>query len=182
MIPKDPSGVSPDAALLVIDLQRGTAANPFVTPIEDVVAHAGRLATAFRAHGMPVAVATFALGGAPGRSEPEGFGDALPEVGEGPEDLRVTRTAWSAFSGTDLDQQLRARGIHRLVVVGVATSIGVESTLRDAHDRGYELVVVADAVTDLAAETHENSIGRIFPMMAQVVEAAELLTALDIRP
>ena len=173
-----------DTALVVVDLQRGTAGNPFFTPVDAVAAHAGELAAAFRRRGGPVVIATFALSrpaadGLPGRPEPEGFREPLPVLDIHPDDLTVTRPAWSAFSGTGLDRMLCDHGITRLVLTGVATSIGLESTAREAHDLGYELVIASDAVTDLRPETHENSIQRIFPMLAQVATTGEILAALD---
>lgn len=171
-------------ALVIVDLQKGTSGNPFFLPVDGVAERAGELAAAFRRHGLPVVVATFALSRAgsedqPGRAEPEGFREPLAVLGVQADDLRVTRPAWSAFSGTRLNETLRDRGIARLVLTGVATSIGVESTSREARDLGYELVIASDAVTDLRAETHDNSIQRIFPMMAEVATTAEILDALD---
>jgi nicotinamidase-related amidase len=173
-----------DTALVVVDLQQGTAGYPFFSPIAAVTEHAGELIASFRGHGLPVVIATFAASrpgadGLPSREEPNGFREPLAVLDVQPGDLRVTRPAWSAFSGTDLDKMLRDHGITRLVLSGVATSIGVESTAREAHDLGYELVIASDAVTDLRAETHENSIQRIFPMIAQVATTGEILAALD---
>ncbi|WP_243077152.1 isochorismatase family protein [Microbacterium sp. SS28] len=174
-----------DTALIVVDIQRGTAKNPFITAFDDVAAHAAELAAAFRRRGAPVVIATFALSrpaadGQPDRPEPEGFREPLGVLDVHPDDLTVTRPAWSAFSGTGLDRMLCDHGITRLVLAGVATSIGVESTAREARDLGYELVIASDAVTDLRAETHENSIQRIFPMMAEIATTDEILSALGV--
>ncbi|WP_243076359.1 isochorismatase family protein [Microbacterium sp. SS28] len=172
-----------NTALVVVDLQRGTSGNPFFTPFDAVAERAAELAEAFRRHGAPVAIAAFALtrpatDGQTERPEPEGFREPLALLDMHPDDIVVTRPAWSAFSGTGLDRMLCDHGITRLVLTGVATSIGVESTAREARDLGYELVIASDAVTDLRAETHENSIQRIFPMMAQVATTDEILAAL----
>ena len=173
-----------NTALVVVDLQRGTAANPFFSPLDAVAQHADALTAAFRRHGLPVVIAAFALSrldadGQPSRAEPDGFREPLAALDVQPDDVRVTRPAWSVFSGTGLDKTLRDRGITRLVLTGVATSIGVESTAREAHDLGYQLVIASDAVTDLRAETHENSIQRIFPLLGQVATTEEILAALD---
>jgi nicotinamidase-related amidase len=172
-----------DIALVIVDLQQGTAGNPFFSPVDLVAERAGQLTATFRRQGLPVVIATFALSragaGQPERAEPEGFREPLAVLDAQPDDLRVTRPAWSAFSGTGLDGLLCDHGITRLVLAGVATSIGVESTAREAHDLGYEVVIASDAVTDLRSETHENSIHRIFPMLAQVATTEEILTALD---
>ena len=173
-----------DTALVVVDLQQGTASNPFFNPVDTVAERAGELTAAFRRQRLPVVIATFALSragadGRPERAEPEGFREPLAVLDAQPDDLRVTRPAWSAFAGTGLDGLLCNHGITRLVLAGVATSIGVESTAREAHDLGYELVIASDAVTDLSSETHENSVQRIFPMLAQVATTKEILDALD---
>lgn len=172
-----------DTALVVVDLQRGTAGNPFFSPFDAVADHVGELTAAFRRQGRPVVIATFALSrtgadGQPLREEPEGFREPLAVLDVQPDDLRITRTTWSAFSGTGLDKLLGDHGITRLVLTGVATSIGVESTAREAHDLGYEVVIASDAVTDLRPETHENSIQRIFPMLSQVATTEEILDGL----
>ncbi len=98
----------------------------------------------------------------------------LVESVTGPGDIRVTKHQWGAFFGTDLDVQLRRRGITTIVLGGIATNIGVESTARQAHEYGYEVVVAEDACTSLAAEMHEFAIKNIFPMIARVRPAAEI--------
>jgi hypothetical protein len=70
-------------------------------------------------------------------------------------DLEVTRGGWSAFAGTGLAEQLRARDVRQVVLVGVATTFGVESTARDAYDAGFSVLVVSDAVTDRSAADHD---------------------------
>ena len=80
----------------------------------------------------------------------------------------ILKRQWGAFYGTDLDLQLRRRGLSTIVMCGIATEIGVESTARDAYERGYELVFASDAMTGSTAEGHANSIERIFPRMGRV--------------
>ena len=164
------------SALIVVDLQQGTARNPFVTPADVVAERAGQLATAFRDRGLPVVIATFALRR---DDEPQAFEEPLSTLAVRADDLRVARPTWSAFVGTNLDAQLRSRGVTRLVLAGVATSIGVESTARAAHDLGYEIIVASDAVTDLSVETHENSLERIFPLIAKVATTPAILELID---
>lgn len=166
------------SALIVVDLQQGTARSPFVMPADVVAERAGELATAFRDRGLPVVIATFELDR---DDEPAFFGEPLSTLAVRADDLRVARPGWSAFAGTDLDAQLRARGVTGLVLAGVATSIGVESTARAAHDLGYELVVASDAVTDLRAETHENSLERVFPLIAKVATTRAITDLRDRR-
>ncbi|HEX3440412.1 MAG TPA: isochorismatase family protein, partial [Pseudolabrys sp.] len=94
-----------------------------------------------------------------------------------PSDLRVTKKQWGAFTGTDLDLQLRRRGIRTIVLGGIATNIGVESTARFAWELGYDIAVVEDACTAMAAEQHEMAFRAIFPRIARVVRSADVAFA-----
>ncbi|MFB7560572.1 isochorismatase family protein [Streptomyces brevispora] len=166
--------LDPKTALVVVDLQKGITALPTVHPIADVIAHATTLADAFRAKGLPV-VLVRVTGGAPGRTEAParsgqpaaGWADIVPELGPREGDIVVTKQQWGAFYGTDLDLQLRRRGVTQVVVAGVATSIGVESTARSAYEYGYHVTIATDAVTDMSAEAHDNSVERIFPRLGE---------------
>jgi nicotinamidase-related amidase len=102
----------------------------------------------------------------------------------GPEesDAVVTKHRVSAFAGTDLEMLLRAREIHTLVLFGIATSGVVLSTMLEASDADYEVVVVSDCCADLDAQLHEALITRLFPQRGQVVTATELVRALEAGP
>jgi nicotinamidase-related amidase len=176
--------LDPRAALLVIDLQHGTLANPTVHPVDEIVAKAAELVGAFRARGLPVVLAS--VEGTPGgrndyggsaREYPSEFTELAPELDQQPEDVTITRRTWSAFAGTDLDGTLSALGVTQVVIVGVATSFGVESTARHAYDHGYNVVLATDAITDLRAEAHENSVTRIFPLLGQTGTTAEIIAS-----
>ena len=91
-----------------------------------------------------------------------------------PSDLRVTKRQWGAFYGTDLDLQLRRRGVTSVVIGGIATNIGVESTARAAHEHGYGVVLVEDATTGRSAEMHAFAFEQVFPMLARVAKADEI--------
>jgi nicotinamidase-related amidase len=95
-----------------------------------------------------------------------------------PGDVVVTKRQWGAFYGTDLEQHLRRRGIRTIVLGGIATNIGVESTARAAHDQGYEVVFAEDAMSSLSAEVHEFPIKNIFPRMGRVRSVEEIMKAL----
>ena len=92
-------------------------------------------------------------------------------------DIVVTKQQWGAFYGTDLDLQLRRRGVTQVVVTGIATSIGVESTARAAHEHGYHVTVAVDAVTDMDADAHRNSVEKIFPRLGET-DTAEAIAKL----
>ncbi|MFG2601577.1 isochorismatase family protein [Streptomyces sp. NPDC048462] len=166
--------LDPKTALVVVDLQKGITGLPTAHPSAEVVANAASLADAFRAKGLPV-VLVRVTGGAPGRTEGPArsgqpaadWADIAPELGPEEGDIVVTKLTWGAFYGTDLDLQLRRRGVTQVVVAGIATSIGVESTARSAYEHGYHVTVATDAVTDMSAEAHDNSVERIFPRLGE---------------
>lgn len=114
----------------------------------------------------------------PPNPPPPGWADLPPALGVRPADLVVTKRQWGAFYGTDLDLQLRRRGLGTIILTGIATTIGVESTARDAFERGYELVLVEDAMSALAAAHHEYATTQIFPRIGRVRRTAEVLAAL----
>jgi nicotinamidase-related amidase len=89
-------------------------------------------------------------------------------------EIVVRKTRVGPFLTTDLDEQLRARGVDTLVLAGISTSGVVLSTVRDAHDRDYRLFVIADATADTDPEVHEALIGKVFPRQATVIEVADL--------
>jgi nicotinamidase-related amidase len=177
--------LDPRTALLVIDLQQGLVATPKAHPIEGIVAGAARLADAFRAASLPVVLAVNDGGPAP-RTDysrppqqlPEGFAEIVPELGAHPIDIVVSRSAWSAFAGTGLDEKLRALRVTQVVIVGIATSFGVESTARAAHDLGYHVTLPVDAITDMSAESHDKSVTRVFPALAETGTVDEVLAKL----
>ncbi|MEY9935220.1 nicotinamidase-related amidase [Catenulispora sp. GP43] len=184
--------IDPKTALVVIDLQNGITAMPGApVPTSDVIKNSVELAQAFRERGLPVVLVnvTFAADGAdglPGRTDqgaagrqfPEGWDRIIADLDGHDADIRVTKRNWSAFYGTDLDLHLRRRGVTQIVLTGIATSIGVESTARFAHEHGYHVTIATDAVTDAAADAHQNSVERIFPRLAENGTTAEILAAL----
>jgi nicotinamidase-related amidase len=91
-----------------------------------------------------------------------------------PGDILVTKRQWGAFHGTELDLQLRRRGIQTIVLGGVATNMGVESTARQAWEHGYAVVLAEDATSAMSAQMHDFAIGNIFPRISRVVKSADL--------
>ncbi|MEV4812570.1 hydrolase [Micromonospora avicenniae] len=186
------TALDPRTALVLIDLQRGIVAAPTAPyPAAEVVARGVQLADAFRAHGAPVVLVrvTTAPDGAdaaPGRtdrgpaggSRPEDWDVLVDELVGHPGDIVVTKRNWGAFYGTDLDLQLRRRGVTQIVLGGIATSIGVESTARAAHEHGYHVTLATDAMTDLDAEGHRNSVERIFPRLGETGTTTEIIDLL----
>jgi nicotinamidase-related amidase len=105
-------------------------------------------------------------------SRPTGWDQLLPELGAQGRDVVITKRQWGAFYGTDLDLQLRRRGIDTLVMGGVATNFAVESTARDAAERGYRLYFVEDAMAAHSLTEHQYPVIRIFPRLGHVVTAS----------
>ncbi|MNL57819.1 Isochorismatase family protein YecD [compost metagenome] len=91
----------------------------------------------------------------------------------------MTKRQWGAFYGTDLDLQLRRRGIKSVVLGGISTNIGVESTARAAWEHGYELVIAEDLCSAQNAEMHQFAFDNIFPRLARVRSTREIVAALD---
>jgi nicotinamidase-related amidase len=101
-----------------------------------------------------------------------------PALGAKPEDIVVVKHRVSAFAGTDLDMILRAREIHTIVMFGIATSGVVLSTLLEASDADYRLVVIEDCCADLDMELHSALIRRLFPARADVMSAEDFVGTL----
>jgi nicotinamidase-related amidase len=177
------STLDPVSALLVIDLQKGVAGgNGAVHPVETIVDRARLLLDRFRSAGLPVVLVNV-TGGAPGRTEkkrPAGVARAadwteiLPQIGPEAGDHLVSKSTWGAFTRTDLEDYLRSRGVTTVVLCGIATSIGVESTARQAHELGFNVVLATDAMTDVDAGAHANSVATIFPRLGETGMAEEI--------
>jgi nicotinamidase-related amidase len=178
--------LDPNTALIVIDLQKGIVGFPTVHPIGGVLASATVLTAAFRRRGLPVVLVNV-TGVAPGRTErshsleglPRDWADLVPELNAQPNDLLVTKRTWGAFTNTDLKARLKALGVTQLVLAGVATSFGVESTARHAYELGFNVTLALDAMTDLSLEAHDNSVARIFPRLGETGSAQEIVDLLD---
>ena len=179
-------------ALVLIDLQDGITALPTAHPSEEIVKRCAQLADAFRANDKLVIATKVAFardGGdviktrtaeSPTDFKPvPDYGELRTEVGLSDADIVVTKHGWNAFYGTELDLELRRRKITGIVLAGISTSIGVESAARAANERGYELTIVTDAVTDTSERAHLNSLEVIFPRIAELATTEEVLTAID---
>jgi nicotinamidase-related amidase len=182
MIELDPRST----ALVLIDLQKGVLANA-LTPLtgQDLLARGRALTERFRSAGAAVVLVRvgFAADGAdmlrqrvdeppaiPKNGFPEGW-DELPPGLSQPGDVLIRKRQWGAFYGTELELQLRRRGIRTIVLGGVSTQIGVESTARQAYEHGYELLIAKDATTSSVAEAHEMSMKHILPRLGRLVQS-----------
>jgi nicotinamidase-related amidase len=173
-------------ALIVIDLQKGIVGMPAANPIEPVIANSVALVEAFRSHSLPV-VLVHVTPGNPTRTDqarpahdlPPGFADFMPELNRQPTDHVVMKHNWGAFTNTGLDQYLHSQDVTQVVIVGIATSVGVESTARQAQELGFNVTLVTDAMTDRNLDAHTNSLTRIFPRLGETGSTAEILAMLS---
>jgi nicotinamidase-related amidase len=178
--------LDPKCALMVIDLQKGVVRLPTVHPVDEVVKRSAALADAFRRHGLPVFLVN-AEGVAPGRAEqrpnigalPPDWTELVSELNRKPTDHLVTKRTWGAFTNSGVLDCLTKEGVTQVVIAGVATSVGVESTARQAHEHGFNVTLATDAMTDLNLEAHDNSVRRIFPRLGETAATQEIIALLD---
>jgi len=94
--------------------------------------------------------------------------------------LKVKKHNPGAFFGTDLDLQLRRRGIDTIILTGVATANGVYATALDAYQYGYDVIVVEDACGDREEELHHIFFDKLFPKIGQTIQTAEMLKEIEL--
>ncbi|HTS87256.1 MAG TPA: hydrolase [Gemmatimonadales bacterium] len=181
-------------ALIVIDLQRGIlerATEPHSAAA--VLSQTVRLAEAARRSGTLVVLvravpspdggdrlappADLPLG-RPGPL-PQDYAELPPELGPRPGDILITKRQWGAFYGTELDLQLRRRGVRTLILAGIATNYGIESTARDAYERGFAQIFAEDAMSGIGAGAHGFAVTTVFPRIGRVRATADILAALS---
>jgi nicotinamidase-related amidase len=172
-------------ALVLIDLQNGVLGRKLAPVTADELLERGKaLARRFRDAGATVVLVNakpplagperqFDEPSALPKVLPAGFADLAPGLAE-PGDILITKTTWGAFFRTDLDSELKTRGVTTIVLGGVATHIGVESTARQAWDLGYALVIARDVTTSLGQEPHEATMRYIFPRIARITDSDAL--------
>ncbi|MEU8118156.1 isochorismatase family protein [Spirillospora sp. NPDC049024] len=160
------------AGLVLIDLMPRIVALPLAPHSgDDVLDRCRTLARAFRAQGRPVVLVRVER---PGVAHQPAGSELAPGLAE-PGDAVVVKRTIGAFHGTDLDERLRERGVTTLVLGGLVTTLGVESTARAASDHGYGLEFVADAMSGLTAEEHDFAVRRTFPRFGTVRNTADYL-------
>ncbi|MGC1380233.1 MAG: hydrolase [Candidatus Baltobacteraceae bacterium] len=186
------TALDPNAALVVVDMQKGIVSMPTVHPARDVLANAVRLVEAFRQKTRLVvlvrvgwsadradAVKSRNQSPRPPAALPPEFFEYAEELQVDPSrDILIYKRQWGAFYGTDLDLQLRRREITNIVLCGISTSIGVESTARDAWERSYNLTFASDAMTDMVEEAHDRALRIIFPRLGEIGTVDEILAKL----
>ncbi len=180
-------------ALVVIDLQKGIVSGERAPHSgAEVVRNAAALADACRKNGMPVFLVRVtpspdgkdALHPAADvqmqrPTPPPDWAEIVPEMGPQPGDLVITKRQWGAFYGTEIDLELRRRGVRTIILCGISTNIGVESTARFAYEYGYDQILVEDACAAMSAEEHNFVFKTVFPRIGLVKKTAEVIAALS---
>ena len=180
--------LDPLTALIAVDLQKGIVSHPGIHPMDDIVGNTAKLARAFRRCSLPV-VLVHVAGLPPGRTEqalaggtrPPDWTELVAELDRQPGDHVVEKRSWGAFANTGLDAWLRERGVTQVVVSGLITSIGVESTARQAYELGFNVTIALDATTDRSAGVYRNSLEHVFPKLGEVGTTREIIDLLEAR-
>jgi nicotinamidase-related amidase len=177
-------------ALVLIDLQNAIVGmNPVPHTAAQVVENSRKLAEAFRAHGAPVVYVrvdlndfmTLPVDQPHNRGDkplPAAASEITPSAGFQPGDILITKRHWGAFAGTDLERQLKSRSIDTVVLTGISTNAGVESTARQGTGLGFAFVLVEDACSSQNAEHHRFAFENIFPRLTHVRTTDEVLATL----
>jgi nicotinamidase-related amidase len=178
-------------ALVLIDLQQGIMSLPTVPhAAQDVIQRCSRMAHAFREKGATVVYVHVDMADVlmlpvdqPARDPnapppPASASELVPEAGFQPGDLLITKRHWGAFAGTELEAMLKQRGIDTVVLAGVSTNVGVESTARQGTGLGFAFVLVEDACAARDADSHRYAFEKTFPRLARVRSTDEVIAAL----
>jgi nicotinamidase-related amidase len=179
-----------NTALILIDLQKGIVRAPLAKPVSSILENAVKLVEAFRKAGLPIVIVNVNPAGAtwtkarkdsnpPQLTFGEDWLEITPEIKTQPDDIFITKHTWGAFYETALDKELKKRNVTGIVIAGVSTSIGVEGTARGASERGYNITFARDAMTDMFADAHENSLKYIFPRIGEVDDTDKILEKLS---
>ena len=187
---------SKSTALVLIDLQKGILGHALTpTTGQELLARGQSLAEGFRAARAIVVLVNVAFSAdrgdmlhqqvdiappIPRDGFPPGWNEFPPGLMH-PGDLVITKRQWSAFYGTELDLQLRRRGIRTIVLGGVSTEIGVESTARQAYEQGFNVTLALDAMTDRRLEAHDYSLKNVFPRLGEAGTTQEIIDLLPAR-
>ncbi len=182
-------------ALVLIDIQNGTLAMPMGPHAPaTVIANSASLASHFSQKGgtvvlvrvnfsegyrdKPAALTDIPMIIPPG-GLPADWAEFPSEITALRPDVLITKRQWSAFHGTELDLQLRRRGIANVVIGGLMTNFGVESTARDAWQHNYQTIIAEDASSSINAEFHQFAIRNTLPRVSTVRSTAEIIASLE---
>jgi len=174
-------------ALIVIDLQKWIGTNYAPHSAEEVVSRAASMVQVFREAGAFVGLVRVSTKDFKDMPRPlldqsppalnlmPGWDEIVPEIGVTDTDHLITKRQWGAFYGTDLDQQLRRRGITTIVLCGISSGIGVDTTAREAFADGYQVIFAIDAMTGFTEAEHEHVSKIIFPRIGRIRTTENIL-------
>ncbi|WP_127529925.1 isochorismatase family protein [Paenibacillus kobensis] len=177
----------PKTALIVIDLQQWLGNSYAPHSKEQVISRAAAMVQSFREAGAFVGLVRVSTKDFKDMPRPlldqapppfnlvPGWDEIVPEIGVTDSDHLITKRQWGAFYGTDLDQQLRRRGITTIVLCGIASGIGVDTTAREAFAHGYQVVFAMDAMTGFSEAEHEHVRQIIFPRIGRIRTTEDIL-------
>jgi nicotinamidase-related amidase len=178
-------------ALVVIDLQKGISRmelKPYTA--QQAIANASKLSEAFRKNNMPVFLVRGVMGSGPTlktisdetftrpANATADWADFVPEMTPKESDVVITKRQWGAFYGTDLELQLRRRELDTIVLCGIATDFGVESTARFAYEYGFQQIFAEDAMTSRSQEQHNAAVNFVFKRIGRVRKTQEILESI----
>ena len=178
---------------MVIDLQKGITSLPAEPhPSKVVIENTAKILAEVRKNNMPVflvhvtpsphmkdflrpvAETSFNMS----NFDPS-WSEYVPELNVQPTDFLITKHQWGAFYGTELDLQLRRRKIETIILCGISTNIGVESTARFAYEYGFNQIFVEDAMAARSKDEHTFTLKYIFPRLGLIRKTDEIITALN---
>ena len=178
-------------ALVIIDLQNGIVnreCSPYTS--REVIENASKLVNAFSEKGAFVVFVRVSSVDGKDMLKPsvdlkvnpmqltEGWDSFVPELANSKNAHIITKRQWGAFYGTDLDLQLRRRGIDTIALCGVSTGIGVDTTAREAFQQGYNQIFIEDAMTAATKEEHDYVCKYIFPRIGKIRTSEEVALSL----
>ncbi len=195
------TAIDTKTALVLIDLQKGIMGLPTAHPTEQVLEKSIELIKAFRSKNLPIVFVNVnplgakwtqarveqstapkgeeAIEQARIAMEQSGFFDLMPQLDVQSDDILITKNTWNAFYNTALHEILQKLDVTGIVLAGVATSIGVEGTARNASEHGYNITFVEDAMTDMHLSAHENSLKTIFPRIGELGTTSDVISTLQ---
>ncbi|GEA61270.1 isochorismatase family cysteine hydrolase [Vibrio comitans] len=182
-------GISKHSALIVIDLQEGIVDKVPTEIAAPVISNSLALCEAFERAQLPVFIVNVA-GRTKGLTDvqqraPQSvqsssatvWGPVIESLSNNPNFKYLTKYSWGAFTNTGLDEQLKNLGITHIYLTGIATSVGVESTARQAFELDYNVVIVEDAVADMDLVCHQHSCEKLFPKMSVLMSSEQIINA-----
>ncbi len=180
-------------AVVVIDLQKGITSMPTEPyEAETVINNTVRILECSRNKGITVCLVQVAFSqnfkdalrpvtetSFPMTNRSSDWSDYVPQLDIQPEDILITKHQWGAFYGTELDLQLRRRGIDSIILCGISTNFGVESTARFAYEYGYNQIFVEDAMSARSKGEHDNTFKYIFPRLGLSATTKEIVDKIN---